>query len=201
MAVKKLAFCGVVAPIVFILALVVFSLFTPNYSNLTNAVSELGTMGAPYALAWNIFGFTLVGLLIIAFAWGLHLDLRPGPGASIVPILIGISGIGFAALGLFPAEAGFEPSARTSLHFTMVSLNFLPFILVTFIFAARLKTNDYWKNWTVFSIVMGIIAIASFFIPKSIPAGLSQRLGMGAYFLWLFVIGLAFLRKPATTKS
>ena len=73
---KVLAWCGVSAPIVFIVSLVIFSLLTPNYSNLTNAVSELGTLGAPFAFGWNILGFLLVGLLIIAYAWGMHLDLR-----------------------------------------------------------------------------------------------------------------------------
>jgi hypothetical protein len=42
---------------------------------------------------------------------------------------------------------------------------------------------------------MGILGIASFFIPKTIPVGFSQRIGMGAYFLWLFVMGLALLSK------
>jgi hypothetical membrane protein len=198
---KRLAWFGVLAPIVFIISYVIFSQLTPAYSNLTNAVSELGVFGASYALAWNILGFLLVGLLIIAYAWGLHLDLRPASGAIIVPILVGISGIGFAGLGLFPAEAGFGPSIRTTLHFTMVAVNFLPFILVAFVFAVRLKANPYWKNWTLFSTAMGILAIASFFIPKNIPVGLSQRLGMGAYFLWLFVTSLALLRKPTNIKS
>ena len=50
---KRFALCGMLAPIVFALALAVFSLITPGYSNLTNMVSELGVIGAPYALAWN----------------------------------------------------------------------------------------------------------------------------------------------------
>ena len=99
---KVLAWCGVLAPIVFIVSLVIFSLLTPHYSNLTNAVSELGTLGAPSAFAWNILGFLLVGLLIIAYAWGMYLDLRHSIGGIVVPILVGISGIGFAGLGLFP---------------------------------------------------------------------------------------------------
>ncbi|HSB00834.1 MAG TPA: DUF998 domain-containing protein, partial [Anaerolineales bacterium] len=91
---KVLATCGVLAPVIFAVVLIIFSLFTPGYSNLTNAVSELGTVGAPYALVWNIVGFVFVGLLIVAFAWGLHLDLLRSTGATIVPLLIGISGIG-----------------------------------------------------------------------------------------------------------
>ena len=196
MAEKLAAWCGILAPIVFVLALIVFSLLTPNYSNLTNAISELGALGAPYALAWNVVGFILVGVLIVAYAWGLHMGIHPEPGAIIVPLLVGISGIGSIGLGIFPAEAGFRPSTQTTLHFVMVSVNYLPFILVAFIFAFRLKGDPYWKRWMLFSIVMGVLAIASFFIPRTIPAGLSQRIGLGAYFMWVLVMGYALLRRP-----
>ena len=197
MNVKRFALCGMLAPIVFALALAVFSLMTPGYSNLTNAVSELGVIGAPYSLAWNAIGFFLVGALTTIYAWGLSLDLRPASGSTIVPLLIAISGLGFAGLGFFPAEAGLQPSLRTTLHFVMVSVNFLPFILVAFIFPAKMKGNDYWKKWALFSVVMGGLAVVSFFIPKILPLGLSQRVGMGANFLWLFVTSLALFRKPS----
>lgn len=197
MTIKNLAWGGILAPLLFIFALSTFSFLTPNYSNLTNAVSELGTPDAPFALLWNLLGFGLVGLLTLALALGLYLDLNPGPGAKIISILVAISGIGFAGLGLFPAETGFQPSIRTSLHFLFVSINFLPFILAAFIFAFKLKVNDYWKSWSIFSICIGILALASFFIPQNIPVGLSQRLGMGANFLWLFIIGLALLKKAS----
>jgi len=197
MNVKRIALCGMLAPIVFALALAVFSLMTPGYSNMKNAVSELGVIGAPYAVAWNVIGFFLVGALITIYAWGLRLDMRPASGSTIVPLLVAISGLGFAGLGFFPAEAGFEPSLRTTLHFVLVSVYFLAFLLVAFIFPAKMKGNDYWKKWALFSVVMGVLAVASFFIPKTVPLGLSQRIGMGANFLWLFVTSLALFRKPS----
>lgn len=199
MNVKRFALCGMLAPIVFAVALAVFSLMTPGYSNLTNMVSELGVIGAPYALAWNAIGFFLVGALITIYAWGLRLDMRPASGSTIVPLLVAISGLGFASLGFSPAEAGFEPSLRTTLHFVMVSVYFLAFILVAFVFPAKMKGNGYWKKWALFSLVMGVLAVASYFlaaIPKTVPVGLSQRIGMGAHFLWLFVTSLALFRKP-----
>jgi len=196
MNVKRFALCGMLAPILFALALAVFSLMTPGYSNLTNAVSELGVIGATYALAWNAIGFFLVGALITIYAWGLRLDLRPASGSTIVPLLVAISGLGFASLGFFPAEAGFEPSLRTTLHSVMIMVYFLAFVLVAFIFPVKMKGNDYWKKLALFSVVMGILAIASFFIPKTVPLGLSQRIGMGAHFLWLFVTSLALFKKP-----
>ncbi len=193
---RRLALGGILAPIVFVVALAVFSLLTPNYDNLTNAVSELGVPGAPYALGWNVLGFMLVGLLVTAFAWGLHLGMRPASGARIIPVLVGITGIGFAGLGIFPAETGLRPSTSTTIHFVVVALSYVPFILVAFVYAATMRTDLYWKRWVAFSIVMGLLAIGSFFIPRSVPVGLSQRLGLGAYFLWLFVMGLALLKKP-----
>ncbi len=192
---KILTYCGVLAPVIFTVSLILFSLATPNYSNVTNAVSELGMAGAPYALAWNILGLFLVGSLVILFAWGLHLDLLHSEGAVIVPILVALSGDGLAGAGLFAAKTGFAPSFRTTLHLLMVSVNLLSFILVAFLFAIRLKANTYWKNWIFFSALMGVLDIATFFIPQSIPGGISQRLGLGAYFLWLFVISLALLKK------
>ena len=199
MNVKRFALCGMLAPIVFALAMTVFSLMTPGYSNLTNMVSELGVIGAPFALAWNAIGFFLVGALMTVYAWGLRLDMRPASGSTIVPLLVAISGLGFAVLGFSPAEAGFEPSLRTTLHFVMVSVYFLAFILVAFVFPAKMKGNDYWKKWALFSVVMGSLAVASYFlaaIPETVPVGVSQRIGMGAHFLWLFVTSLALFRKP-----
>ena len=193
---QRLAWSGKLATISFVFALVVFSVLRPEYSNLTNAVSELGFAGAPYSIIWNVVAFIFVGILVVVFAQALRTNLRSEPGAVVVPILVGISGIGFAGLGVFPADPGFNPSLATSLHFAMVSVNYLPFVIVAFVFAAKLKAHLYWKRWAIFSGSIGVVAIASFFIPSTIPAGISQRVGIGAYFVWLFIMGVALLRKP-----
>lgn len=200
MKAKRFLLCGVFAPIVFVIMLIIFSVLTPSYSNITDGVSELGVVGAPFALYWNILGFISVGMLIIAFAWGLRQSMRTGPGSVIVPILVALSGLGFAGLGMFPASEGYAPSNQTTLHLTMVSINFLTFILMTFIYAIKLKSEIYWNRWSGFSSIIGILAVASFFIPKSIPGGISQRFGLGAYFLWLLVIGMAAIRRENASK-
>jgi hypothetical membrane protein len=198
---KIAAWCGILATIIFVLAIIVFSILTPSYSNLTNAISELGASGAPYALAVNIFGFILVGILIVVYAWGLHLGLRNKPGAIILPLLAGISGIGVIGWGVFPAESGFRPSTQTTLHFLMVFVNYLPYILAAFIFSIKLKADPYWRHLVLFSIVMGILAIASYFLPRSIPAGVSQRIGLGTYFLWVLVMAFSLLKRPLRSKQ
>jgi hypothetical membrane protein len=195
------AWCGVLAPVIMLLAWVLFALLTPNYSHLTNAISELGIRGSPYALAWNISGFMFVGILITAGAWGLHIALRSHAGAMLVPLLVALSGIGWIGLGIFPAAAEFRPSPQTTLHFVMVALNYLAFVLATFVFSFHFRSHPDWQPWTNFLVGMGILAIAAFFIPPVVPTGVSQRIGLGAYFGWLFVVNYALLRKPVVSDQ
>ncbi len=181
--------CGMASVLLFVLSALFFGVLTPGYSHFANAISELGMEKSIYSTAFNFLGFMLVGILVVLFAIGLYMKLHPAPGSIIVPLLVGISGIGFAGLGLFPAENDFQPSIKTSLHFLVVSMNFLPFLVAAFFYALRMNKTPYWKRWSLFSAIVGMIAIASFFIPVAIlPTGLSQRVGLGAYFIWVLVM-------------
>jgi hypothetical membrane protein len=192
---KVFALSGMVSGIVFVLALALFGSLTPDYSQFTNAVSELGMESSRYSPAFNFLGFVFVGVLVILFAVGFYAKLRPAPGSIIVPLLVGISGIGFAGLGFFPAENGFQPSAKTSLHFLMVSINFLPFLVVAFVYALRMNKDSYWRRWSLLSVIFGVASIGSFFIPgELLPVGISQRVGLGAYFLWILVMSWALYK-------
>jgi hypothetical protein len=60
--------------------------------------------------------------------------------------------------------------------------------------------HPYWKRWGLFSSLIGGLAIASFFIPRSIPAGLSQRFGIGIYFVWILGLSIALKFSPKTIQ-
>lgn len=136
-------------------------------------------------------GFLLVGALITAFAWG----LRRGTGRRLVPTLVAASGLGWMGLGLAPAAVGFAHTPQTTLHFALVALNFLPFLIGAFAFALQQRAQPRWQPWAGLSALLGLVALASFFIPPSVPAGLSQRIGVGAYFAWVMALGYALLRR------
>ena len=93
--------CSLLAAIVFWIALVAFGAVRTDYSQFTKAVSELGAVGAPHALAWNVVGFIVPGLLLAAcgLAIGTVVDGRRG---AVRWLLTG-SGVAFAATGVFPA--------------------------------------------------------------------------------------------------
>jgi hypothetical membrane protein len=86
---------ALLVPFVLGLTLIVFAVLRPDYSQLTQAISELGVQGAPFAAYWNGFGFLLVGALIVSFAWGLYSELSPRNGAGLTAALVAASGFGW----------------------------------------------------------------------------------------------------------
>ena len=193
---KLFALCGIAASILFTALFILFAALTPGYDHLSHAVSELGMSNSPYALLWNLLGFGLVGLLIVVFAWSLYLEFKSTRGGMLLSTLIGISGLGYVGLGIFPATIGFQPSTATTLHTMMVMTSYFAFIIAAFAFAVSQRNNPDWKRWALFSAAMGAIGLLSFAVPRSIPLGLSQQVGLGANFLWLLVMGFALYRKP-----
>ena len=75
---KLLALCGIAGPIIFALVVLILASLTPGYSHVADYMSELGATGAPYALFMNTLGFFLLGIMMIAFALGLHHGIKEG---------------------------------------------------------------------------------------------------------------------------
>lgn len=197
---KQLSLGGVAAAVNFAAMLILFSAITPGYNHLTQGVSELGMSNAPQALLWNLLGFGLVGALILVFALSLYFELKTARAGIMIVMLTGSSGLGYIGLGIFPAAIGFQPSASTTLHTIMVMISFFSFTVAALVFAVNLRHDSFWKHWAIFSAVMGAIGLLSFAIPRSIPLGVSQRIGLGANFLWLLIIGYALYRKSGVRE-
>jgi hypothetical membrane protein len=192
---KYSALCGVLASITFAVMLLLFGAITPGYDHLNQPVSELGMSSAPYASLWNLLGFCLPGILMFVFAWSLYLEFESISGGRLIAGLVALSGLGFTGLGVFPASIDFQPSTETTLHTIMVMVSYFSFIIVSIMFAVKLRSDPHWKDLSRFSMAMGVIGLLSFAIPRTIPVGVSQRLGLGVNFLWLMIIGFELYRK------
>ncbi len=66
---------GILAPILFWTTYIVMSSIRPEYSMLTKAVSELGSVDASNKWIWNIFGYLLTGILITIYGVGLYKNI------------------------------------------------------------------------------------------------------------------------------
>ncbi len=100
---RLFAFCGVLAPILFTLLVIIASLLRPGYSQAHNFISDLGV--GSYAILQNA-NFVIFGLLSMGLAFGLRGGL---PAQHLRAIRAGVwcvilFGLGIAFAGVFPED-------------------------------------------------------------------------------------------------
>ncbi len=194
---KALSLCGIIAPILFAILVVVGGLFYKGYSHATYAVSELGGVTARYPLIQNA-NFFVVGVLIMAFAVGLHRGLTDGRGSKVGPVLLGIFGALTVVQAFLPLDPGGEwETATGSLHNVAGLGGFLAAISGIFAISRRLKGGNAWQSHRRYSIITGVAALAGLiaWIMISKGAGIEsvngvlQRIFIGLILLWIGVMG------------
>lgn len=192
------AVCGLLAPALFVGAILLFASLRADYSHLTDAVSELGALGAPYSLGWNLIGFGAVGLLITAFSWGLF----RGTGSWTALLFVGLSGLGFAGTGVFPADMADLAAPSSRMHILMSLICFVAFVLGAFILCWRFFKLPGWRGIAVGSGVLGLLALLTMPLREmAVPPGLAQRVSFALYLAWIWLLALALWRQSAATPA
>ncbi|MEE9150531.1 MAG: DUF998 domain-containing protein [Thermoplasmata archaeon] len=191
---RFLAICGIIAPIIFTIILIIAGLLRSDYSHLTNYVSELGGVGAPNAIIQRA-NFVLIGILIIAFAYGLHRGINNGKGSIIGPLLISIFGLSAVVSGIFSTDPIQPGSFSDVMHSIASGIGSLAAIIAFFVITERLKKDNLWKRYQTFSKMIAITAILVSVIVVGIlgavgTPGLGQRLFLAVLFLWIEVMAI-----------
>lgn len=200
---RFLALCGVIAPILFTILVLVGGFFYPGYSHATHAISELGGVTARYPLIQNI-NFFLVGILIMAFSVGLHRCIGGGRGSKLGPILFGTFGlITTVAQPFLPLDPGGEFVTLTGTLHNVTGLgSFLFAVAGIFVTSRRLKQDPSWQSYRNFSVISSIVALISLvaWIVIAKGAGIGavngvlQRIFVGIVFLWIEVIAIRLFK-------
>lgn len=188
---------GLLSAGVFTGALLVIAALDPSYSHATRAVSELGAVGAPLQWTWNVLGFLLPGLLVALFGLGVGQVLAPrGRSASM---LLMISGLAFAATGLFPANLQAMASFSTQAHVwaSLISLlAWFPAAIVIAVVAQRMKRKPLmWASIAGFAALLASIVLGAALFQR----GYAQRLNFAAYFTWITLVACLLPRKSAAS--
>lgn len=186
-----MAICGIVAPILFTLMVILESLLRPGYSQTYNFVSDLGV--GPNAILQNI-NFVVFGILVIGLAIGL-LTSKYAPRslafkAGIVFMVIFALGVGLA--GVYPENYG-----DGKMHTLVSSTAFLAVIIAQILIGWGLWKGDkaVWGGYRIYSVLGGILALLVLFLVFQ-PAmngdfrGLAQRIFLAVPWIWVEVTGL-----------
>jgi len=190
---RKLAALGIAANVLFWSALIVFAALRPDYSHVSEAVSELGSWDAPNMWAWNVAGFIAPGALLGLFGWGLA--RRVSPRGWTLALLLALAGAGLVVAGLFPADMDDFQSTTTIGHLAGSNGSILGWAsaLVILAFAAR-KT---WPALAIVSVAALILMVATFALYDSSFAtrAIVQRLTFGIFFGWYLAASILLLKR------
>ena len=171
----------------------------PEYSQVTKAISELGVIGAPHAIIFNLFGFLLPGALLAIC--GAQLARSIDRANSLLWWLLVISGVGFAATAI-PAEmkvGSFDfSSSLTRAHLMMTLVSALPWAIAIYVVPNRMKENSNWRPFRPISYALAAgcsLTLIANLLNESLPisAAVGQRLAFLGYFAWFLAMSTIFL--------
>jgi hypothetical membrane protein len=188
------ALCGIIAPILFTILVIVESLLRPGYSQIFNDVSDLGI--GPYAIIQNI-NFIIFGLLSIGFAIGLGSNL-PYLAGKITKWLVIVFGLCIILAGVTLWSVGHNiVYAKDVISHGLVSaIAFLVIIVAQFLawMALRKSDNAIWRHYRIYSLISGILSILTLvflsYTQFSSFHGASERLFIAVWMIWIEVTGL-----------
>ncbi len=186
---------GVLGVIFFASTATVGALQFPEYSHVSQYISETYATGTPYGEVLRFFGYVPSGIFITVFAF---LAIRILPSSRLSTI--GFSGLGIfygmvtILVAFFPCDLGcnrewIEPSTSQIIH------NMAGFTTYIFVPAALIMIGTAAKNWkdaillsksAIFAGTISVIAIVLLFSdPNSNYVGLLQRIIESSILLWI----------------
>src|SRR6478736_7930689 len=182
---RQFALMGIFAPLLFWATYLFISLKRPEYSFLTKAVSELGSVDAPHQWFWNMLGYIIPGILITIFSFGLHRSISGDSKLSFLGLLL--SGLFMTLSGIFPGDFNDRESLTMLLHTVGSFGSYSFFLIAAFTYPRQMRKSAYWKRAVAPTVVftwMTIVFGAWPFLFPSIPA-FGQRIVFFFYFLWI----------------
>jgi hypothetical protein len=192
-AVQWMRWSGVAAAALWLAAVLGFGMSHQGYSHLLHPVALLGAKGIDHALAFNLLGFVLPGMLAGVMAIVLRLQL-PQPeswGLKVGAQLLFLSALGFIAMGLFPLDPMQQVGGSTQFHATGWMLWWLSFLVGSWLLALGLMHHDGWPRllWTgaVLALFMVVLAVIR---SSTLAPGLAQHLAFACWFGWLAAASL-----------
>jgi hypothetical protein len=201
---RLLAFGGVLAPVVFPGAIIVTAAGRPEYHQATQAISELGEVGARNAALMNYGGFLLYGLLIVGLAVGLHQGIRRGSGDWLGPLLFLIYGVAYMGVAFAPCNPGCTGSGQGTseqVHFLLSRVIILTAVATPLVLFPRLAKDPAWASLSPLLVVLPTIAYLLFLLPvPGLTSGWQQRLFVGCTLGWILALAIRLVRVTGNVR-
>ncbi|MBX7241185.1 MAG: DUF998 domain-containing protein [Bacteroidia bacterium] len=202
---------GYLGTVFFIATSVIAGFLLPDYSPLSQLISESYASGTPFGPLLRVAGFLPSGLFLTIFA---VFALRALPSSGLTQTgLAGIGifyGIGTIVVSIFPCNEGCDnslpdPGISQVIHTLsgVLTYTIVPLCLLITGISARKWPNG--KNVSYSGIFCGITAILFVNLLSSFPdsgfTGLFQRIVEGSILIWIIHCAFYLGKHPQSAKS
>jgi hypothetical protein len=202
---RLLAFGGVLGPLVFPGTVIVTAAGRPEYHHATQAISELGEVGARNAALMNYGGFLFYGLLIVGLAVGLHQGVRRGLGDWLGPFLLLVYGVAYAVVAFAPCNPGCTGATQTineQVHFLVSRIIVLTSVATPLVLFPRLAKDPAWASLSPLVVVLPLIGYLLFLLPvPGITSGWQQRVFVGCTLGWVLALAIRLVSVTGKGQS
>ena len=194
---RGLLLAGIAAPVVLTVAVVLAGYYEPDYSHVSQYVSELGAVGASHQRAFNYGGLFLSGLLTVLFAVGLCSRVKPRALLVASSVLAALAGVGRLVAGLFPCDAGCvmeDMSMPATIHASAAFISLMSGAFAPVVLAFGLRR---FRQSILFRVSVGlgsaslVLVVFFFGFGKGLPyIGVIQRLILAAFYAWVAAVAI-----------
>lgn len=163
---------------VWVAALIGFGAVSPDFGQLRHPVALLGALGEPQALAFNLLGFVLPGLLLAGLAWRWRSAATGGGWRARIGLqLLLLAALAFVAQGVLPLEPTDLLAPASRAHAVAWSAWWIAFVAGGVLLAGG-------RGGRVgLLVVLGVLLLAMAGA-SLVPAALAQRLAFLGWFGW-----------------
>ena len=189
---RWLALGGVIAPLLFLGAVVVTAAGRPEYHHGSQAISVLGEIGGRGAGLMNFGGFLPYGLLIVGLALGIHAGVRCGPGDWLGPSLLLVYGLAYAGVAFAPCDpgcTGASTSTSEHAHFLLSRIIILTSVAGPLVLFPRFAKDPGWASLSPVLVALPVLGYLLFLLPvPGLEFGSQQRASLACTFGWILAV-------------
>ena len=197
---KNLLYCGIIAPVLYIITVIIGAALRQDYSHIVNAISELISNGAPNKAVLDVV-FNIYNVLLLAFALGGYFALKSAHRLCRVAmgIFIAVQALSFS-WGFFPMDPlGAETTFAGTMHNILGGIVALATIIMPLLMGLGLRQTDGFKNYSAYSFITSTIIFVSGLTGVILAGqgvhlfGFFERITIGSYEIWISVTALRLL--------